>query len=637
MRKKEVNILMPVNGKGKRFKEDGYTTPKPLINIQGKPMIVRVLESLNVDSDINIFIAYSDEFSDYNFEEVLRHHLPDYNFSFYECNETHRGPAETVVWTLEKIHQQQLKYPFMVIDCDNIISDNVVRKYRTKGYGNSIFYFKDTNPKPLYSYIKLDENNKVIDIKEKEKISDNANVGCYCFENGKELLKYGKKVLKLGEEADERGEIYYLSDVYEVMLQDNKEIKGIEISDFNCVGTPIQLKHYAAENTLESKRICFDLDNTLVMYPQKKGDYSTVKPIEENIAFARYLKSKGHTIIIYSARRMRTHNGNVGSIIADIGKETIDTLDKFNIPYDEVYFGKPYADFYVDDLAVKPQNSLSKQLGFYDINISSRDFNEIIKTGNYVIKQGDIAAERYYYENIPMQLSHYFPNIIDYKEKELVMSKVEGVTLSYLFTNKELTVENLNNVLDAFSEFHNISTEFEHNIYANYADKFEKRISMSPLLKEYKDFTEEVLKYLKIYEGKQLGREGVIHGDAVLTNMIYDYKGDLKFVDVRGKLGNNYSIYGDIFYDYAKLYQSLSGYDFIHNSKDADHQYINKILNYYQDFITREFSEGRIEWIKLLAVSLYLSLIPLHSDTNKCRRYIEVAKRIFNSIDFERI
>ena len=57
----------------------------------------------------------------------------------------------------------------------------------------------------------------------------------------------------------------------------------------------------------------------------------------------------GHTIIIHTARRMKTHEGNVGKILADVAKITFETLDNFGIPYDEVYFGKPIADYYIDD------------------------------------------------------------------------------------------------------------------------------------------------------------------------------------------------------------------------------------------------------------------------------------------------
>ena len=112
-------------------------------------------------------------------------------------------------------------------------------------------------------------------------------------------------------------------------------------------------------------RICFDLDNTLVTFPRITGDYNTVDPIIKNINYLRYLKSFGHTIIIYTARRMKTHKGNKGKVMADIGKITFDTLEKYSIPYDEIYFGKPQADVYIDDLALNCFDDMEKDLGFY--------------------------------------------------------------------------------------------------------------------------------------------------------------------------------------------------------------------------------------------------------------------------------
>jgi hypothetical protein len=63
----------------------------------------------------------------------------------------------------------------------------------------------------------------------------------------------------------------------------------------------------------------------------------------------------------------------------DICKITCDTLEKYEIPYDEIYFGKPYADFYIDDLAVNSYDDLEKKVGFYKTFIKERDFNEIIE------------------------------------------------------------------------------------------------------------------------------------------------------------------------------------------------------------------------------------------------------------------
>ena len=146
----------------------------------------------------------------------------------------------------------------------------------------------------------------------------------------------------------------------------------IQRQDFHVLGTPFQVKLFASErkNSFTPMRFCFDLDNTLVSYPRINGDYNTCEPLHNNINYLRHLKSQGHTIIIYTARRMKTWRGNIGSVIADIGEITLNSLNKFNIPYDEIYFGKPYADFYIDDLAINTQSNLERETGFHVTSIS---------------------------------------------------------------------------------------------------------------------------------------------------------------------------------------------------------------------------------------------------------------------------
>jgi capsule biosynthesis phosphatase len=145
------------------------------------------------------------------------------------------------------------------------------------------------------------------------------------------------------------------------------------------LGTPIQLRQFCDNHNENNtkKRICFDLDNTLVTYPKISGDYNTVEPIYKNINYLKYLKKKGNTIIIYTARRMRTHQGNNGKILADIGEITFQTLKKYEIPFDEIYFGKPYADYYIDDLAINCFDDIEKDMGYYMDKIEPRYFNKI--------------------------------------------------------------------------------------------------------------------------------------------------------------------------------------------------------------------------------------------------------------------
>jgi len=78
------------------------------------------------------------------------------------------------------------------------------------------------------------------------------------------------------------------------------------------------------------------------------------------------LHSLGHHIIIFTARRMRTHNGNIKKVKKDIETLTINQLKSFKINYDELIFGKPYAHFYIDDLSIHPTENLNVKLGYYE-------------------------------------------------------------------------------------------------------------------------------------------------------------------------------------------------------------------------------------------------------------------------------
>ncbi len=103
-------------------------------------------------------------------------------------------------------------------------------------------------------------------------------------------------------------------------------------------------------------RICIDFDGVICQLKQSDSDsYESLKPMPGAVEKLTQLKQSGHYLIIYTARRMKTHQGNVGAVIADIGRITIDWLDKNQVPYDEIYFGKPWADIYIDDNAYRFQ------------------------------------------------------------------------------------------------------------------------------------------------------------------------------------------------------------------------------------------------------------------------------------------
>jgi len=100
-------------------------------------------------------------------------------------------------------------------------------------------------------------------------------------------------------------------------------------------------------------RIAIDLDG--VLCPIKKPDqsYADLKPLPGAVEKLRELKAAGHYIIILTARHMRTCNSNIGLVTKRIGKLTLDWLDKHGFEYDEIFFGKPNAEVYIDDRAFR--------------------------------------------------------------------------------------------------------------------------------------------------------------------------------------------------------------------------------------------------------------------------------------------
>lgn len=103
------------------------------------------------------------------------------------------------------------------------------------------------------------------------------------------------------------------------------------------------------------KRLIFDLDDTLCT--TQDGDYANSQPINEVVEKLREYHRQGFTIIINTSRNMRTYQGNIGAINKNTLPIIIDWLARHDIPYDELYVGKPWCGFegfYVDDKAIRP-------------------------------------------------------------------------------------------------------------------------------------------------------------------------------------------------------------------------------------------------------------------------------------------
>lgn len=613
-----MNILIPLGGIGKRFGDFGYNKPKPLIKVLGKEIIFWLLDSLKLEKTDKVFIAYNEILDYYNFSDKVISKFPSINVLPIP---TTRGASETILLSIENFG---IEGDLVILDGDTWYNEDILSKVRNCGC-NAVTYFTSTEPNPIYSYIQIQEN-KIVKIKEKNKISDNANSGCYVFSDTAELKK---TILEIGFDNEKE---LYTSQVIEKMIEKGIEFKPIKVQDFHVLGTPKQIIKFSKDFKISPMRFCFDLDNTLVTHPTIPNDYNSVEPITETINYLRKLKKNGHRIIIYTARRMRTHQGNIGSVIADIGEITINTLKKFNIPYDELYFGKPYAHFYIDDLMIDPKTDLNKSLGFYMEEVIPRHFNEVEVGKTFVKKSFDtkLQGESHYYkwveENTVENVKKLFPKLISSGDNMIELEYCDGINYSTLYVNEILSTTDLDNLLSDIKKLHShLESDTTHYRYYNFSEKFLNRMSIFE--HEKLGITKEEVEMItdKLNEITNEGFKRVmIHGDAVFSNIISLPNNEIKFVDVRGVENGVNTCFGHPLYDIAKIYQSLVGYDEILLDKKVKVSYKTNMIKHFES----KFTDDELTKIKTITVSLLYSMIPLHLEFEKLEKYIKLGKKL---------
>ena len=253
-----MNIFFTIGGKGERFKNAGYKQEKPMINVFEKPLFFYVLDELNIGKNDNIYIIYNRRLDNQYFSKKITEKYPDINMLPID-NETN-GAAETIYIGLNKYNNIiKRENKNIILDCDTIYREDIIDMYRKSQQGNIVFYTEKKKENPIYSYIEIDDTNRILNIMEKTKISNNANTGAYCFQNLDNLNYFCKYIID--NNIMFNNELYTSCVIYE-MIKKNNEFYGIEINDNDVIslGTPELLGHYIDNTNI----LLFDLDGTLV-------------------------------------------------------------------------------------------------------------------------------------------------------------------------------------------------------------------------------------------------------------------------------------------------------------------------------------------------------------------------------------
>jgi len=695
-----LNVVIPMGGIGSRFTKEQYRFPKPLVRICGREMLLWILDHLCCMPGDTIWIAMPAELDEqFLITNRIRQEYPALEIRTVHLQFQTKGSAETLYSTLQEMDEHYLSRRTVSLDCDTIYFSDILSSLRKlpPGEGAS-YYFEEKSGRPIFSFLKLDGDGRIEDIQEKIVISTHANTGAYAFSSGKLMRQYCGK--RLDMDIGELGE-YYTSTVIKEMIKDGHVFRGVHVDDHVCVGTPRQLQEFLVglrsknldRRSLKTKsvediqkkkqRFCFELDGTLVSFPEVPNDYSSIRPIQSNIKLAQELHAAGHYIVIQTARCMKIHKGNVAAVIADVGKLTIDTLDEFKIPYDELVFGKPHADVYIDDHAIHAQMNTFKEIGWlrdkeFDGHegywekktlmpepqsemIDPRSFNTVITVGDAILKSGPkklILGERYFYENVPEELRGYFPKLLHDRDAipidscedvlNLKMELIPGITFSSLLMGKCVTPGRLLAMLDVLKEMHSYKGLLSGGdvkldsslLYQNYAPKLQQRFEEHEV--KYRElggnvsfYYEIILKHLVGYqENDRAYYANIIHGDPVFTNVILSKSNTIKMIDMRGCLGEIRTLTGDAVYDLGKVYQTITGYDFLlHHGEITDNDciFLDKLEEHFWAFVSENYPIVRHDDVRMITASLYFSLIPLH-DKRKRPLFFEQCQKIVDSL-----
>ena len=699
-----LNVVIPMGGLGRNeFTNAGYPTPKPMIPVVGRPMLFWLLDNLDLrDTDAVWLGSKRDVEAEYGIEAAVRREYPSLEVHFVRFDFDTRGATETLYCVLNAMDANQRRRRTISLDCDTLWFCDVLGGARAlPSDTGASFYFHDDaeDASAPYSYIRVDpRTQKIVDIREKVAISRLANNGAYVFASAAQALAGLEELLdeKVGEVkktethqawvkdddasslntalAQENPAAYshrhhYVSGLIARLISNKAPFLAVRAKDFASLSTPSQLKAFLARLRrgevlgARAMRFCFALDGTLVNCVE--DDFEDATPIDKNIQIARQLHAAGHTIIIWTDRGME--RGNAGSAMARAGAVTFRQLGEFGIPYDELLFGKPRADVYIDAQAISSLGAhIERSLGWDLETISGnsdltggvkpRHFNAVRRVGDdHVEKTGPehiLKGEIYWYQHIPPSLSDLFPQAVSVSQhpdrdlSSMVLTRVAGVTYSHLSANFCVTPGRLVALLDSLKRLHTCegSTDqvSDELLCTNYARKVKQRYQKHEAFfrsfgADVPQLASKILSFLEDYESqKRFNKAGYIHGDPVFSNVLLTHDGRVKFLDMRGALGDVLTTCGDVAYDLSKVYQSLCGYDAIILDVPVDAagaQTLAKLRSCFATWLASNYPSVKMRDVRLIVAAHYFCIVPLHDNLHHQRQFLAKARWLLEADD----
>ena len=238
--KKKMTIIITMAGLGTRFRKAGYTVPKYMIEAKGKTLFEWSMDSLlgyNKKVEKYIFVVRKED----NSKKFIEEQCKNYNINNYhilEINELTDGQATTCMLAIPYCNQEN---PIMIYNIDTYVEPYEMKYEDISGDGYMpCFKAEGTH----WSFAKTDKDGKVVEVREKERISNNCTLGAYYFSSANLYKKIYKEYYSNGKNLEKNEK--YIAPLYNYMIKKNMDVR-ISIIDSNKVhvlGTPEELKKF---------------------------------------------------------------------------------------------------------------------------------------------------------------------------------------------------------------------------------------------------------------------------------------------------------------------------------------------------------------------------------------------------------
>lgn len=225
-------------GEGSRFAKEGYTFPKPLIDVDGKPMIQRVVENLDFDATY-IFLVRKEHLDKYAGLKSTLDRITNGKFKIVEVDGLTEGAACTTLLAKQLINNDE---ELLIANSDQIVSYSSENFKLLKSLTNVdgiLFTFNALHPK--WSFVKVNSRGLITELQEKNPISNIATCGIYWYRRGSEYVSYAEQMINKNIRVNNE---FYVAPVYNEYIADGKQLIPFYVDKMYGIGTPEDLNTY---------------------------------------------------------------------------------------------------------------------------------------------------------------------------------------------------------------------------------------------------------------------------------------------------------------------------------------------------------------------------------------------------------